>query len=359
MPKSRIDQQTNPEVPTEPRPDEQLTLGRLEPYLREHLPQTDGELKVLQFPGGRANLTYSIRFDTTEYVLRRPPLGPIAPSAHDMKREYRVLSKLYAHFHLAPRSFHYCEDESVIGAPFQVMERRRGIVIRERVPFPFDEDKEAKRRIGEMIIDVLADFHRVDRETAGLGELGHPDGFVERQLEGWAGRWEKAAHEHNAEIERLIDWLRKHRTESRDVSLLHNDYKLDNLLVNEVDPGRAVAILDWDMCTSGDPLMDLGYVLNQWSEPSDEPEWIEKSSIPSEEAGFPSRAEIVDRYAARTGFDVSNVDWYYAFSAMKFAVIIQQIFIRFHRGQTQDERFAGFDERARSYIRKGCVIAGL
>lgn len=349
----------DPDPPAQPRPDEQLASTKLEPYLRAHLPETNGQMRVLQFPGGRANLTYLLSFDDTDYVLRRPPLGPIAPSAHDMGRENRVLSKLYAHFDLAPRSYLYCQDDSIIGAPFQVMERRRGIVIRKNIPAPFAGDESAERRIGEMLIDVMADLHLVDRKAAELDDLGRPEGFVERQLEGWAERWDKSAHQDNLEMSQLINWLRTHRTESRHVALIHNDYKLDNVLASDKEAGKAVAVLDWDMCTSGDPMMDLGYLLNHWADPTDPPQWLANTSMPSTAAGFPRRAEIIERYANRTGFDVANIHWYYAFSAMKLAVIIQQIFIRFHRGQTQDQRFADYDGRARSFISKGCVIAGL
>ena len=342
---------------TPPRPDEVLPTAHLEPYLRKHLPDTDGELQVLQFPGGKANLTYLLQFGDVEYVLRRPPLGPVAPSAHDMKREYRVLSRLWEHFKLAPRSFHYCDDLEIIGAHFQIMERRQGIVIREHLPVPFDRDTGLKRRIGEMLVDILADFHLLDRHAVGLGDLGHPEGFIERQLEGWAKRWTAAAHEDNPDMAFLVDWLRRNRPESDLATLIHNDFKLDNVLVDADDPAQAVAILDWDMCTSGDPLSDLGYLLNQWSQADDSAEDIASTAIPSEEVGFPTRAEVIERYAARTGFDVGNVHWYYAFSTMKFAVIIQQIFIRFHRGQTQDQRFADYAGRARRYIDKGCRIA--
>ena len=349
----------DPAPPGEPRADERLDTRRLDGYLRERLPNTEGELCVLQFPGGRANLTYLLTFGDTEYVLRRPPLGPIAPSAHDMARENRVLSKLFAHFHLAPRSFLFCADESIIGASFQVMERRHGVVIRDTIPAQFTDDRQAERRIGEMLIDILADLHLVDRHKAGLSELGRPDGFVERQLEGWAGRWEKSAHEPNLAMTHLVQWLRQHRPQSRYVALLHNDYKLDNVLVSRQEAGRAVAVLDWDMCTSGDPLMDLGYLLNHWADPTDPSDWLANNSMPSTVAGFPRRTESIERYSHRTGFDVGNIHWYYAFSAMKLAVIIQQIFIRFHRGQTKDQRFADYDQRARSFVRKGCVIADI
>ena len=348
----------DPEL-SDPRPDEQLPLEALIPYLREHLQEPSGDLSVAQFPGGRANLTYCIRFGAREYVLRRPPLGPVAPSAHDMKREYRVLSTLHAHFRLAPRSFLYCDDESLIGAPFQVMERRHGIVIRDHVPPPFDGNPTVNEGISHMLVDAMADLHLVDRQLAGLGELGRPDGFVQRQLDGWSKRWQAAKHEDNPQMTQLIDWLASERPESQHASLIHNDYKLDNVLVSSKDPSESVAILDWDMCTSGDPLTDLGYLLNQWCEAGDPPDWIESAAMPTNAPGFSTRAQAVERYAARTGFDVSNVDWYYAFACMKFAVIIQQIFIRYHRGQTQDERFAAFDDRARRAIAKGLSVAGV
>jgi aminoglycoside phosphotransferase (APT) family kinase protein len=342
----------------EPRKDERLELVRLEPYLREHLPGVDGPLSVQQFSGGHANLSYLLRFGETEYVLRRPPLGPIAPSSHDMKREYRVLSKLYRAFPLAPRSYLFCDDHSIIGSDFQVMERRHGIVIRKQIPQAINDKPALKRRIGEMVVDVLIALHKVDRQAAGLEDFGRPQGFVKRQLDGWSERWRVAAHEDNPAMERLIAWLYDHFPASREQSLLHNDYKLDNMMVDGDDPAKPVAVLDWDMCTSGDPLLDLGYLLNQWVEPDDNPIWIQETAMPTAAGGFPNRREVIERYARGTDFDVGEIDWYYAFAAMKFAVIIQQIYIRYLRGQTQDRRFASFDERARSFVDKGCVIVG-
>jgi len=342
-----------------PRSDEGLVLERLEPYLREQLAQTDGALCLRQFKGGHANLTYLLRFGETEYVLRRPPLGPLAPGSHDMQREFRVLSKLFRYFPLAPRSYLHCADESIIGAPFQIMDRRHGIVIRNRMPELESDGPELRRRLSEMIIDVLADLHGVDRAAAGLADLGHPDGFLQRQLVGWKGRWQAAAHQHNADMLKLIAWLELHQPTTRHVSILHNDYKLDNMLVDARDPAIPVAVLDWDMCTSGDALMDLGYLLNQWVEADDDPEWIEWTAMPTWQPGFARRDEVIERYCKRTGFDVDNMRWYYAFSVMKFAVIIQQIYIRYRRGQTEDERFAHYDARAASFVSKGCRIADI
>ena len=348
---------SDPEL-IETRADERLDTTRLAPWLRERLAGAEGPVEVAQFGGGHANLTYLLRFGEAEYVLRRPPLGPVAPGAHDMRREYRVLSRLHRLFPLAPASYLYCDDETLIGAPFQIMERRHGTVIRKQLPRRYD-DAALKTRIGHMVTDTLADLHRLDREAAGLGDLGRPEGFVERQIEGWAKRWEAARHEDSPDMERLIAWLRERRPPPGPVGLVHNDYKLDNILVARDDPARAVAILDWDMCTSGDPLADLGYLLNQWVETGDDPEWIAASSMPTAEPGFPTRRDAVQRYAERTGLDVEHIDWYFALATMKFSVVIQQIFIRYRRGQTRDPRFAGYDERAREGIAKACRIAGL
>ena len=340
------------------RLDERLDTTRLAPWLSARLEGAEGVPEVAQFGGGHANLTYLLRFGAREYVLRRPPLGPVAPSAHDMRREHRVLSRLHRHFPLAPQSYLYCGDETIIGAPFQVMERRHGTVIRTRVPERYHEAG-LRARIGHMVVDTLADLHRLDREAVGLADLGRPEGFIERQIEGWARRWEAARHEDNPDMVRLIAWLREHRPPPGPVALVHNDYKLDNILVDRDDPARAVAVLDWDMCTSGDPLADLGYLLNQWAEADDDPDWIATSTMPTAEPGFPRRADAVQRYALRSGFDVESIDWYFALTAMKFAVVIQQIFVRFQRGQTRDRRFAHYDERARGGIAKACRIAAL
>lgn len=342
-----------------PRDDETLPLERLEPWLREHLEGAEGALSTAQFRGGRANLTYLLRFGSREYVLRRPPLGPIAPGAHDMGREHRVLSRLWRQFDLAPRCYLHCTDDGLIGAQFQIMERREGQVIRRSMPAQYAADPQRLQGIANMLVDVLIALHRVDREKADLAALGRPEGFVERQLEGWAKRWYAACDEDYPHMDRLIEWLRAKLPVSEHVALLHNDFKLDNVLLDPADPTRAVAILDWDMCTSGDPMMDVGYLMNQWVEASDDAQDIEMSSLPSHVPGFPNRAHAIERYASATGIDVSAIDWYHAFAAMKFAAVVQQIYIRFARGQTRDQRFAGYGERARDYIRKGLRIAGL
>jgi len=350
------------------RPDERLDVARLEPFLRAHLPGVEGPLAVRQFFGGKANLTYLLRFGaagiTNEFVLRRPPLGPVPPGAHDMRREHRVLSVLHRRFPLAPQSLLLCEDESVIGAVFIIEERRHGFVIRDDIPAEFAGRPELTRRLGEALIDALADLHLVLPADVGLDDLGRPDGYVERQLAGWSRRWQAAqggakADEATARMAPVLDWLGRHLPASSGAALLHNDYRLDNCLLDSADPARIVAVLDWDMCTQGDPLADLGYVLNYWVEPDDPPEWREIAAMPTWREGFPSRAEATQRYAARTGFDVAATPWHQVFAAFKLAVIIQQIYIRYVRGQTQDQRFRYYYRRVLGLADKAQSLAEL
>jgi aminoglycoside phosphotransferase (APT) family kinase protein len=349
------------------RPDERLDTARLDPYLRGHLPEADGPLSVRQFGGGKANLTYLLRFGdpgaAREFVLRRPPLGPIPPGAHDMRREHRVLSVLHRRYKPAPKSLLLCEDESVIGAVFIVEERRRGFVIRDDIPPEFAARPDLNRRIGDSLIDALADLHLVAPAEIGLGDLGRPEGYVERQLAGWSRRWHAAQGGEEAEraaaaMAPVLAWLGAHLPRSGAAALLHNDYRLDNCLLDSADPGRIEAVLDWDMCTQGDPLADLGYVLNYWVEPTDPPEWREIAAMPTWRDGFPTRTEAVGRYAARTGFDVGAIGWHEVFAAFKLAVIIQQIYIRYVRGQTQDQRFRHYYRRVLGLADKALALTG-
>ena len=339
-------------------PEEALDLARLAPWLRARL-GTDGPIEAFRFTAGHANLTYLLRIGGAEFVLRRPPLGPVPPGAHDMRREHRVLSGLHAAYPLAPRSLLLCEDESVIGAVFMVVERRRGRVIETELPEEYAGQPELAWRIGTMLIDALADLHKVDPAAVGLDGLGRPDGFIARQLEGWTRRWHASAERERPDVARLLSWLERGLPGPAPTVLLHNDFKLDNLLVDPTDPGRAVAVLDWDMCTRGDPLLDLGYLLNYWAEPGDDPAWIAAAAMPFWNPGFPSRAQAIARYAERTGFDVSRVRWYTVFAAFKLAVIIEQIFVRYLRGQTSDPRFAVFGGRVDALLRKAETMADI
>ncbi len=340
------------------RPDERLDIMRLADYLEARVEGAEGTPTVRQFSGGHANLTYLLTYPGAEYVLRRPPRGPVAPGAHDMEREHGVLEKLWAAFPPAPRSLFYCADDSVIGAPFFLMERKSGVVVRKEVPAEFGqgEDPRQNRKLSEVVIDTMVAFHHVDPAAAGLATLGRPEGFLERQVEGWTRRWHAAAEEQGDDAEALIAWLRSHLPRSNRVTLVHNDWRLDNMAVHPADPGRCVAVYDWDMCTRGDPLADLGTTLAVWYDRDEEPS--ELNPMPTTTDGWMTRADAIERYAAATDVDPSDVGYYVVFGSFKMAVILQQIYIRWARGQTRDERFATMGGAARRLLRLAEQRAG-
>jgi aminoglycoside phosphotransferase (APT) family kinase protein len=334
------------------RTDEQFDEDRVAEYLSGKLPGSDQPLQVRQFGGGHANLTYLLRYgegpDVVEYVLRRPPLGPVAATSHDMKREYRVLSKLWQAFPKAPRAFVFCDDESIIGADFLVMERRNGVVVRAFIPPEFGggEDPVANRKLSEVVIDTLIEFHAVDPAGVGLESLGRPAGFLERQVTGWAGRYERAKTSDVSIANELSRWLLDNRPESPPPTLVHNDWKLDNMAVAADDPGRCVAVYDWDMCTLGDPLCDFGTLLGLWSDAGEG--LAGNNPMPTQAPGFMPRDEATRRYCEGAGLDEALVPYYVVFGTFKMAVVLQQIYYRYHVGQTQDERFAGMGKIAES-----------
>ena len=323
------------------REDEQIDRERVADFLRGKLPGSEQPVTVRQFGGGAANLTYHLDYGSHEYVLRRPPLGPVAPSAHDMARESKVLSALWRAYPYAPRAFLFSDDESIVGAPFFVMERRHGIVVRKRIPEAYAAIPDAPRRMSGALVDSLADLHAVDYTAIGLADLGKPAGFIRRQIEGWWRRWQATELPENPAMSAVHDWLLANQPAEGPSSLIHNDYKLDNVMLDADDPGRLVAIFDWDMCTLGDPLSDLGALLAYWSQPDDPPHFQALAMMPTQ-PGFLRREELVARYAARSGRDVSNIAFYHSLSLYRVVVIIAQIYVRFVRGQTQDERFAAF-----------------
>jgi aminoglycoside phosphotransferase (APT) family kinase protein len=333
------------------RPGEELDASAVGAYLTGQLPNAAGVPDIWQFAGGHANLTYLLRFPSgSEYVLRRPPHGDLPASAHDMGREYRVLSVLYKAFPPAPRAYVYCEDRSVIGAPFFVMERREGVVVRREVPPAFGggQDAATNRRLSEVMIDTLADFHAVDAVAAGLAGLGKPEGFLARQVRGWADRWERARTKTLPVADAVIRWLNERMPASPPPTLVHNDWRLDNMAVAADDPSRCVAVYDWDMCTVGDPLTDLGTLLSTWYEAGETFEFL--SPMPSREVGFMTRAEAIERYGRRSQRNMSRIGYYYVFGLFKMAAVVQQLFYRYHKGQTQDARMAGGEAVAEGMI---------
>ncbi|MGA2410308.1 MAG: phosphotransferase family protein [Candidatus Binataceae bacterium] len=326
------------------RDEEQLDWPKLTGYLRDHnVAGSDQPLAVKQFHGGHSNLTYLLRFGDHEWVVRRPPLGPLPPSAHDMAREYRVLSRIWEGFGAAPRAILLCEDPSIIGAPFFVMQRRSGFVIPNRRPLDpgIRQDPATFRAMSEGFIDTLAGLHTVDYKQVGLEGLGRPDGFVKRQITGWMDRWEKAKTAEVPVMNKLRAWFLDNLPPPQPPVILHNDYYLHNVMFAKDNSGKITGVFDWEMSTLGDPMVDLGIALNYWRDPDDPQDLIDlaEGHAHTIQPGFLTRSELAERYAERSGRDVSHIAFYRAWAHWKTATVIQQIYVRFVRGQTSDPRF--------------------
>jgi aminoglycoside phosphotransferase (APT) family kinase protein len=347
------------------RPGEQLEWPRLVAWLRERLPacdvpglNADAEPAIAQFPGGHSNLTYLVRFAGADIVVRRPPFGPVPPTAHDMAREFRWLAAMHRVFPLAPRPYLLCEDLDVIGAVFYAMERRRGMVVRAEEP-PVLANPPARRRVSEAMIDTLADLHAIDVSTSGLSTLGKPAGFVARQVRGWSERWQRSRTTPLPEMDALAAWLREHLpADAAKPSVVHGDFKLDNVMLDADHIGRIVAVLDWEMSALGDPLVDVGIVLAYWS-PTAPPDQRDALTTITHRPGYLSPQELVERYAARSGRDMSAIRYYEIFAVFKIAAVIQQIYYRYLQGQTTDRRFATLDARVAYLARHAAALAAL
>lgn len=329
------------------RKGEDLDASALLPYLRKHIDGIGDELDIKQFPGGASNLTYLLVSGDLQMVLRRPPFGAKIKSAHDMGREHKVLDALSKGYKKAPRPLVYCEDESIIGAPFYVMERVQGVILRHDMGEELAADEVAS--IADGLIETFVELHQLDFEEVGLGELGRPEGYVKRQVDGWSKRYLKSQTEEQKELEYVGRWLADHMPTESGASLIHNDFKHDNVILDQKNLSSVKAILDWEMCTLGDPLMDLGTTLSYWMNP-DDPEVFRQNFInPSVLPGNPSRSELLHIYAEKSGREVQYPVFYYAFGLFKTGVVLQQIYYRFKMGHTQDQRFAMFNHAVRGF----------
>ena len=322
------------------RAGEELDFANLERFLELNFPNDPGPLTVEQYPSGHSNLTYLVRIGQRELVLRRPPFGSKVKTAHDMSREFRVLSKLHASYPPAPEALLFCDDDSVVGAPFYLMKPIHGIIIRRDPPASLEFTQELARRVSESFVDNLATLHSLDYSAIGLGDLGKPQGYIERQVRGWVERYYGSQTHDFPEVARIAEWMGSHLPSSRDAALIHNDYKYDNAVLDPGEITRIIGVLDWEMTTIGDPLADLGTTLAYWVN-ADDPEGLQHIRwCPSTYPGSMTRAEIVQRYASQTGRDVSGIVFYLVLARFKLAVIVQQIYYRYRQGLTRDERFA-------------------
>ena len=324
-----------------PRDGEQLDAAAVGAWLRQQIPGLTGDCTIGQFPGGSSNLTYHVRIGDRDLVLRRPPFGRIAKSANDMVREARILSRLKPVFPYVPTVLAVCEDEAVMGANFYVMERIAGIIPRRDFPKGMEVSPELARELCESLLDVLIELHSIDHEAAGLADLGKPAGYVRRQVEGWSKRYTDAMTSDAPDCTDIITWLHDKQPAEVRHCVIHNDYRFDNVVLAADNPRRIIGVLDWEMATLGDPLMELGTVLCTWTEATDPPIALLTRQQPTNMPGMMTRAEVMDYYCSRMQLSVAHYDFYRVYGLFRMAGIIQQIYYRYFHGQTSDPRFAG------------------
>jgi aminoglycoside phosphotransferase (APT) family kinase protein len=342
------------------RSGEELNLAVLEKFLRENIDSLpENPLEILQFSAGHSNLTYQLKMGEWEAVLRRPPLGPVAPKAHDMEREYKILSELNPIFPVAPKPLIFSKQPEIVGSPFFIMERKHGFVLDTSFPDGVDVTPELCKQISEIMVDKLVELHSIPYKETGLVAISRPEGFMERQVHGWIGRYERAKTDEIAGVESLKAWLLDHIPANAEATIIHYDYKLNNAMLTE-DFTKMVGLFDWEMTTVGDPLADLGAAMSYWNLPND-PETLKKGlgkdPVTAVHEGFITRREFIELYAKKSGRDVSNLHFYLTFAYFKLAVIVQQIYYRFKKGQTRDQRFANLNNFVYGLIKHGTNVA--
>jgi len=325
------------------RDGEQLDIDRVEAYLKDTIPGLEGPLTLAQYPRGASNLTYLATCGERQMILRRPPFGTKAATAHDMGREVKVLTALCDRLPYVPRPLAYCQDEAVMGCPFYVMERIEGIILRQDLPPGLFSSPSELRALFERFVEALYELHALDYTEVGLADLGRPKGYVQRQVLGWSKRYRAARTPDVPDFEAVMGWLaEKMPPETERAAIIHNDFKLDNIVLDPADPFKIIGVLDWEMCTLGDPLMDLGSTLGYWVDRDDPAERHMMRSMPTHLEGALTRREFVETYGRLSGLRMDGFDFYYCFGLFRLAVIIQQIYYRYYHGQTKNERFKGF-----------------
>ncbi len=318
---------------------EELPVAAVDAWLKARVPGLAGEPRVTPYSGGASNWTYRLEYGSHDLVLRRPPAGTKARSAHDMGREFRVQRALRPFYPFVPEMIAFCDDAAVLGCDFYVMRRIPGVILRRDPPPGFALDPAAARRMCFSVLDRLVELHRIDPKAAGLEGLGKGAGYARRQIDGWSERWERARTWNAPRFTRVIGWLKENTPEDVATCVVHGDYRLDNVVLDPDDPTRVVGILDWEMATLGDPLMDLGNSLAYWVEAGDDPVARATRRQPTHLPGMPTRREVVDYYLSKTGFSPKNWSFYQVYGLFRLAVIAQQIYLRYHRGESKNPAF--------------------
>lgn len=328
--------------PKKIREGEQLDATTVDEFVRKHVKGLLGDLRVRQFPSGASNLTYELKYDNRTLVLRRPPFGTKARGAHDMVREAKLLESLRPSFPYVPEIVAICDDESILGAEFYVMERLEGIILRKEIPEELALDAADTRRLCETMIDRLVDLHSLDYEAAGLSYLNKGEGYVERQIVGWSTRYRKAQTPDVPDYIEVMNWLHEYMPDDVRQCVIHNDYRFDNFVLDPDNPFEIIGVLDWELATIGDPLMDLGNTLAYWVEAGDDVQMHLLKRQPSDAEGMMTRDQIIEYYLEKTGIEIESFDFYRIYGLFRLAVILQQIYYRYFHGQTKDKRFADF-----------------
>ena len=341
----------------QPRPvrgEDALDVAAVDAFLKARLPDLTGVPTLAQFPGGASNLTYMLSYPGRDLILRRPPAGHKAKSAHDVLREARIMAALKPAYPYVPEIVALGEDQAVIGSDFYVMERLVGVIPRQDLPEGLHLTPEATRQLCLNVVDKLIELHAIDPQASGLSGLGKGQGYVRRQVDGWSERWRQALTDDVAPIPDVTAWLDRTAPDHEvAVRLIHNDFRFDNVVLSPDDPMRVIGVLDWEMATLGDPLMDLGGALAYWVQADDDTAYQMMRRQPTNAPGMLTRAEVIDYYGDKTGLDVGHFDFYEVFGLFRLAVIIQQIYKRFTLGQTINPRFAGFGHAA-NYLGQRC-----
>ena len=339
----------NFDQPTNIRPNEGFDQNSLKSFLINELNLIEGIIKISQFPSGFSNLTYLVNFNDKDFVLRRPPIGANIKSGHDMNREYTILNGLKKIYNKVPKPYIYSDNLKIIGAPFYLMERKKGIILRGNTPKKQLPDKLEMRNLSKKFIFTLVEIHKLNYKKAGLESLGKPIGYISRQVKGWINRYLASKTSDISNINYVYEWLDRNIHENKFSSLIHNDFKYDNLVLSDDGKYDVLAILDWEMATLGDPLMDLGTSLGYWIDKTD-PENIQQNKFNITNAeGNLNRGELVSLYSKESKLDISNIVFYYVFGLFKIAVIVQQIFYRYKLGKTSDKRFKDLNEIVKIY----------
>jgi len=329
------------DAPTNIRKGEELDILRLETFLKDRISGLSGPIEVKQFPSGFSNLTYQIKAGEKKLILRRPPFGTKAKSAHDMGREFRILTAIHSVFPYCPQPYLYSKDPSVIGAPFYIMEKLEGIILRKNLPDGLSFTPKQAKTLSQSYLDIQLQLHSIDYAAIGLENFGKPQGYVKRQVDGWSQRYRNAKTADAPDFEDVMAWLDERRPpDCQKPGIIHNDYKLDNLVLDTENPTKIIGVLDWEMATIGDPLMDMGSSLAYWVQQSDSAEMRHMRTLPTHIDGFLTREELVERYLEKSGLTTDHFDFYLVFGLFRLAGIAQQIYYRYFHGQTKDKRFA-------------------